>query len=725
MRQITFFTALLLHVTIRVVEGQINNTLNAILRRALDDAVNTVQPQTARPRIVGQAGQAAPQPSVPTGNSPQDLLNLFGGQTEDPQASSANSVSGQLFRVFRQNVARSGEVFGSRAVQDELPFLAADIRQKCILPLRPVCVDGYPYRYPDGSCNNPNPNILRGAAQTAQPRFVEAEYEQDSIFDDLPRTHGKNGEKLKSARVISNAVLSTTPSNRSPKSTRHTLTLVHFAQFVDHDVIKTPATKIRAPLPNDPYHEIQVRDCNKHCVIPKEHCFPIEVPDNNFVEDCMHFVRNKPAPGEDCMPKTREQLNERTSFLDLSSTYGSSERRLVDLRQFINGRLNASSDNLLPDGPPNDDCLPTQICFISGDDRFQEIPMLTVIHINFLREHNRIAEKLHKINPHWKDEKLFQEARKILTGIYQHIVYNEFIPLLVGKYTALGSNLLSTSTGHRNSYNRFIDPGTHNGFGVAAYRFGHSLVGRFTRALEPNFTEKTSNELRFDFFNNVKIRDSTIGPTRIGRWMADMVMRKRDKFISDQVRNHLFETKFTFPSDGFDLAAFNIQRGRDHGIPGYNKFREFCGLYAATMFNNGPMGFRDHDYDTVQKLESMYSHPDDVDLFVGGISEKPNLNGDILGPTFKCLIAQQFQRYKEGDRFFYENPFKDTGFTVKQLNDIKKQTFAGIFCRSLKLAVIQRKVFEKESYKNPRVKCDKVPEPNLYLWKERKGYFKH
>ena len=61
------------------------------------------------------------------------------------------------------------------------------------------------------------------------------------------------------------------------------------------------------------------------------------------------------------------------------------------------------------------------------------------------------------------------------------------------------------------------------------------------------------------------------------------------------------------------------------------------------------------------------SHPDDVDLFTGGMSERPFKKGEILGPTFRCLITLQFIRYKLGDRFFYENPDPNTGFTVGKL----------------------------------------------------------
>lgn len=62
----------------------------------------------------------------------------------------------------------------------------------------------------------------------------------------------------------------------------------------------------------------------------------------------------------------------------------------------------------------------------------------------------------------------------------------------------------------------------------------------------------------------------------------------------------------------------------------------------------------------------MFSRPnvDDVDLYVGALSERPESPDTVVGPTFRCLIAVQFLYYKYADRFFYENNFPKTGFTV-------------------------------------------------------------
>ena len=61
------------------------------------------------------------------------------------------------------------------------------------------------------------------------------------------------------------------------------------------------------------------------------------------------------------------------------------------------------------------------------------------------------------------------------------------------------------------------------------------------------------------------------------------------RFFVKGVRNHLFENK---PGDGLDLAATNIQRGRDHGLPGYNDWRVKCKLGEYLQVQKDSTRFR-------------------------------------------------------------------------------------------------------------------------------------
>lgn len=69
---------------------------------------------------------------------------------------------------------------------------------------------------------------------------------------------------------------------------------------------------------------------------------------------------------------------------------------------------------------------------LSGDTRAPEQPALAAMHTLFMREHNRMTAELKKHNPHWNDEQLFQQSRRIVSAINQHITYNEWLPRVLG-----------------------------------------------------------------------------------------------------------------------------------------------------------------------------------------------------------------------------------------------------------------------------------------------------
>lgn len=92
------------------------------------------------------------------------------------------------------------------------------------------------------------------------------------------------------------------------------------------------------------------------------------------------------------------------------------------------------------------------------------------------RQHNRLAAGLAEVNPHWDDETLFQEARRINIAIIQHITYNEFLPILLGKEVMEKFGLVLAKDGYWDGYDPKINPGIIDAFASAAFRFGHSLL---------------------------------------------------------------------------------------------------------------------------------------------------------------------------------------------------------------------------------------------------------
>ena len=109
------------------------------------------------------------------------------------------------------------------------------------------------------------------------------------------------------------------------------------------------------------------------------------------------------------------------------------------------------------------------------------------------------------------------------------------------------------------------------------------------------------------------------------------------------------------PRFGKDLIAINIARGRDHGIPSYAQFYEKFG--PKTDVNRSmkcwltrPKSFNSQFWDI---LENTYICPKDIDLFVGGLLEAKTKDHGVLGSVFGWIVAEQFRRLRDGDRFFF------------------------------------------------------------------------
>lgn len=335
----------------------------------------------------------------------------------------------------------------------------------------------------------------------------------------------------------------------------------------------------------------------------------------------------------------RQQVNVITSFIDASNIYGSDIARVSALRTNDgSGRLRTSRDGrLLPVNLADLDIdtggRSRSGLYFSGDIRANEQVGLTALHTLFVREHNRLAGRTAEAHPDLSGNEIFELARKIVGAQMQVITYHEFLPLLIGP---------DALTGYE-GYNPEIDPSIANEFSTAAYRVGHTMLSPSLMCID-SCGEDTQISLARAFFNPSLV--NRFGISGFLRGLATQRAQEVDRMLVDEVRNLLFGPP---GSVGRDLAALNIQRGRDHGLPGYNVARVAYGLPAA-------QSFADVSWEPAVQaaLEAAYGDIDLLDLWVGGLAED-HVPGAMVGETFQAIIADQFRRLRDGDRYWYEN----------------------------------------------------------------------
>ncbi|XP_029667919.1 dual oxidase 2-like, partial [Formica exsecta] len=424
----------------------------------------------------------------------------------------------------------------------------------------------------------------------------------------------------------------------------------------------------------------------------------IKIPEN-------HRYRTKPGHTEMPVLRTRydhrtghspnnprQQLNEITPFLDGGLIYGTSKAWSDVLRTYNSGILQADGQlassyfGLYPDyntvrlpmaNPPPPIHHHQYVSrhysesvtryFKLGNPRGNENPFLLTFGIIWFRWHNFVAFHIKRHNPNWSSDKIYNEARKWVIATQQHIVVNEWLPSWLG-------NRLPAYKG----YNPNIDPQIEQFFQSAAFRFGHTLVppgvylrnyGRNNCSLEPHPIRTCNNYWMSQnslYANLTRIKD-VIDVEKLLMGMAIQLCEEEDHKIVEDLRGSLFGP---LEFSRRDLMALNIQRGRDHGVPDYNSARRAYGLPEiknVSHFNRVDQAIRD-------EFLRLYNNSfDDVDIWVGGILE----TGDGPGELFQSIISDQFQRIRDGDRFWYQN-FDNKLFTYEEIRRLEQLSFYDI-----------------------------------------------
>ncbi|EGT51247.1 hypothetical protein CAEBREN_24129 [Caenorhabditis brenneri] len=498
------------------------------------------------------------------------------------------------------------------------------------------------------------------------------------------RSHYSDGvysvnNSLPSARELSDTMFK--GESGIPNTRGCTTLLAFFSQVVAYEIMQSNG--VSCPLET---LKIQVPLCDS--VFDKECQGKTEIP----------FTRAKydKATGNG-LNSPREQINERTSWIDGSFIYGTTQPWVSSLRSFKQGRLAEGVPGYPPLNNPHiplNNPAPPQVhrlmspdrLFMLGDSRVNENPGLLSFGLILFRWHNYNANQIHRKHPEWTDEQIFQAARRLVIASMQKIIAYDFVPALLGEDVRLSNYT---------KYMPHVPPGISHAFGAAAFRFPHSIVP------PAMLLRKRGNKCEFrtevggypalrlcqNWWNAQDIvKEYSVDEIILG--MASQIAERDDNIVVEDLRDYIFGPMHF---SRLDVVASSIMRGRDNGIPPYNELRRTFGLPPKTWETINEDFYKKHT-DKVQRLKSLYGgNILYLDAYIGGMLEGGE-NGP--GELFKEIIKDQFTRIRDGDRFWFENKLNGI-FTDEEIQMIHGITLRDIIKATTDIdeTMLQKDVF--------------------------------
>jgi Animal haem peroxidase/RTX calcium-binding nonapeptide repeat (4 copies) len=279
----------------------------------------------------------------------------------------------------------------------------------------------------------------------------------------------------------------------------------------------------------------------------------------------------------------------------------------------------------------------------------------------------------------WDQDRMFEAVKLVVEMEYQHTAVDQYARAVTPDIPEFSAYATDTD----GTVNMFYSQG--------AFRFGHSTLRETIDTLDPNgdMTGRVmSYALEQAFLNPGLFAD--LGATSIVMGMTRQVMNDIDEFVTPALQQGLLGLPL-------DLAAINIARGRDVGLPTLNHAREQLGLTVYTSWNEFAQNM--YHQESLVNFIAAYSFDGDVaaaqavldgaaagsaadiaflnggdqgfqqiDFWMGGIAEV-HISGGLLGETFNVVFVDQIQRLMDGDRFYYLYRLAGTQFGDEIINE--------------------------------------------------------
>ena len=385
--------------------------------------------------------------------------------------------------------------------------------------------------------------------------------------------------------------------------------------------------------------------------------FEVARPDgDNWPADPILLPRTRRDPHASGEPP-QTFVNTETHWWDASQIYGSSEefQRAIRRPELGPGKVAIDGDGLI-------DVDPALLGSSGGLDGWWV--GLELLHTVFMREHNAVCDVLSAAYPGWSDDQVFDKARLVIAALLAKIhtvewttailahptlrigmranwfgIAGERVRNLVGRLG--GSEIVSGIPGSPTDHHSA--PYSITEEFVAVYRM-HPLIpdDLLIRTLgQPQQAEPLPflEAARLNARPTLKQYGATDLLYSLGTANPGAVrLHNHPRFMQ-----HLPRTE-----DGLtvDLAAVDLIRSRERGVPRYNAFRRLMHLPEVTCFEEIT-----GDPRTAAELSAVYESVEDVDLTVGLYAETPPAGFGFSDTTFRIFILMASRRLKS-DRFF-------------------------------------------------------------------------